>query len=195
VITIWQRFLAEALRRIIDKSAASTAAAKRAHQTEASKKKLPVTTGAAKDADDMELAAPEEEEDESVYDELLGVFSLPRPLLILALCSCFSFRPSLSLSLFLSLAASAPSFHPDDTQVSETIGTVTRIQQFRDEIDGPGSAAAGRSRRVLGMLHLYAGHGEEAQQELERAFTVFRDLSGEECAECVAIQEDMKKYL
>ncbi|KAH7821804.1 putative Zinc finger MYND domain-containing protein 12 [Monocercomonoides exilis] len=163
VVTIWQKFLSESLRRILEASptaagSSSDALKKRKEGQKKKKKKEPEAKGKkqgeAAEGEEEAKEEEEEEEDDMDYEELL-----------------------------------------EDTQVSETLGTMTRIAQFREETSGSSSAAAAQTRRVMGLLYLYGGNGEEAAKELEKAFNIYRDLYGEECPECISIREEMDSYL
>lgn len=83
----------------------------------------------------------------------------------------------------------------EDTQITEMIGTLTRILQYRDETGGSSSYDAGKTHRCLGLLLLYAGNGEQAGKELERAYEIFKEIGGEDSPECVGVKEEIELYL
>ncbi|KAA6395668.1 MAG: putative zinc finger protein [Streblomastix strix] len=83
----------------------------------------------------------------------------------------------------------------EDTHVSEMIGTITRILQFREEHSGVNSFMTAQTRRCLGLLHLYAGNGEQASAELETSFDIFKEVKGEDCQECLTVRDEIENYL
>jgi len=66
---------------------------------------------------------------------------------------------------------------------------------FYEETNGKETELVGKSRRVLGLLYLYAGDGEKAQKELESSFYIYKNLKGEDCKECIGIKDEIEHYL